>query len=104
MSKEARKNAMTAFRSGKANILVSSDLSARGLDIPDVSHVFNLDFPLSKNEYLHRCGRSARGNKKGTAISIVTNQNLGTIRDYKRQFKINMKAVEIKEGKCVNVD
>ncbi len=48
MSKEDRKNAMTAFRSGKANILVSSDLSARGLDIPDVSHVFNLDFPLSK--------------------------------------------------------
>lgn len=104
MSKEARKNAMTAFRSGKVNILVSSDLSARGLDIPDVSHVFNLDFPLSPNEYLHRCGRSARGNKKGNAISIITNQNLGTIRDYKRQFKINMKAVEIKEGKFVDVD
>lgn len=104
MSKEDRKNAMTSFRSGKSPILVSSDLSARGLDIPDVSHIFNLDFPPSKNEYLHRCGRSARGNKKGTAISIVTNQNLGTIRDYKRQFKINMKAVELKEGKFVDVD
>lgn len=104
MSKEDRKNAMTSFRNGKANILVSSDLSARGLDIPDVSHIFNLDFPLSKNEYLHRCGRSARGNKKGTAISIITNQNLGTIKDYKRQFKIDMKAVELKEGKFVDVD
>lgn len=104
MSKEDRKNAMTSFRSGKAAILVSSDLSARGLDIPDVSHIFNLDFPPSKNEYLHRCGRSARGNNKGSAISIVTNQNLNTIRDYKRQFKINMKAVEIKEGKFVDVD
>lgn len=104
MSKEDRRNAMTAFRSGKANILVSSDLSARGLDIPDVSHIFNLDFPLSKNEYLHRCGRSARGNKKGIAVSIVTNQNLNTIRDYKRQFKINMKAVELKDGKFVDVD
>lgn len=104
MSKEDRKNAMTSFRSGKAVILVSSDLSARGLDIPDVSHIFNLDFPPSKNEYLHRCGRSARGNNKGSAISIVTNQNLNTIRDYKRQFKINMKAVEIKEGKFVDVD
>ncbi len=104
MSKEDRKNAMTSFRSGKANILVSSDLSARGLDIPDVSQIFNLDFPLSKNEYLHRCGRSARGNKKGTAISIVTNQNLGVIRDYKRQFKINMKAVELKNGQFVEVD
>lgn len=104
MSKEDRKNAMTSFRSGKAVILVSSDLSARGLDIPDVSHIFNLDFPPSKNEYLHRCGRSARGNNKGSAISIVTNQNLNTIRNYKRQFKINMKAVEIKEGKFVDVD
>ena len=104
MSKEDRKYAMDSFRSGKCPILVSSDLSARGLDIPDVSHIFNLDFPLSKNEYLHRCGRSARGKKKGTAISIVTNQNLGTIRDYKRQFKINMRAVEIKEGKFVDVD
>ncbi|HBI92974.1 MAG TPA: ATP-dependent helicase [Terrisporobacter glycolicus] len=104
MSKEDRKNAMTSFRSGKAAILVSSDLSARGLDIPDVSHIFNLDFPPSKNEYLHRCGRSARGNNKGSAISIVTNQNLNTIRDYKRQFKINMKAVEIKEGNFVDVD
>ena len=104
MSKEDRKNAMTSFRSGKAAILVSSDLSARGLDIPDVSHIFNLDFPPSKNEYLHRCGRSARGNNKGSAISIVTNQNLNTIRDYKRQFKINMNAVEIKEGKFVDVD
>lgn len=104
MSKEDRKNAMTSFRSGKAAILVSSDLSARGLDIPDVSHIFNLDFPPSKNEYLHRCGRSARGNKKGIAISIVTNQNLNTIRDYKRQFKIDMNAVEIKEGKFVDVD
>ena len=104
MSKEDRKNAMTSFRSGKAGILVSSDLSARGLDIPDVSHIFNLDFPPSKNEYLHRCGRSARCNKKGIAISIVTNQNLNTIRDYKRQFKINMNAVEIKEGKFVDVD
>lgn len=104
MSKEDRKNAMTSFRNGKVNILVSSDLSARGLDIPDVSHIFNLDFPLSKNEYLHRCGRSARGNKKGTAISIITNQNLGTIKDYKRQFKIDMRAVELKEGKFVDVD
>ena len=104
MTKEDRKNAMTSFRNGKANILVSSDLSARGLDIPDVSYIFNLDFPGSKNEYLHRCGRSGRGNKKGSAISIVTNQNLGTIRDYRRQFKINMKAVQLKEGNFVDVD
>lgn len=104
MTKEDRKNSLTSFRNGKSKILVSSDLSARGLDIVEVSHVFNLDFPPSKNEYIHRCGRSARGNRKGCAISIVTNQNLTTIRDYKRNFKISITPVELKEGKLINVD
>ena len=99
--KEDRKNALNSFRSGKNKILVSSDVSARGLDIVEVSHIFNLDFPQSKNEYIHRCGRTARGDRKGTAISIVTNQNLSTIRDYKRNFGINIKPVEITEGKIV---
>ena len=49
-------------KSGKNNILVSSDLSARGLDIPEVTHIINLDFPGSANEYIHRAGRTARGN------------------------------------------
>lgn len=103
MTKEDRKNAINAFKLGKSNILVSSDLSARGLDIVDITHVFNLDFPLSKNEYIHRCGRTARGNRKGDAISIVTNQNLSTIRDYKRKFNINIKPKELKEGKLIDV-
>ncbi|MGL5311619.1 MAG: DEAD/DEAH box helicase [Peptostreptococcaceae bacterium] len=103
MSKEDRKNALNAFKIGKAKVLVSSDLSARGLDIVDITHVFNLDFPGSPNEYIHRCGRTARGNRKGDAISIVTNQNLNTIRDYKRNFNINIKPKELKEGKLVDV-
>lgn len=103
MTKEDRKNALNAFKIGKAKVLVSSDLSARGLDIVDITHVFNLDFPGSPNEYIHRCGRTARGNRKGDAISIVTNQNLNTIRDYKRNFNINIKPKELKEGKLVDV-
>ena len=96
MTKEDRKNALNAFKLGKAKILVSSDLSARGLDIVDITHVFNLDFPGSPNEYIHRCGRTARGKRSGDAISIVTNQNLSTIRDYKRNFNINIKPKELK--------
>ena len=103
MTKEDRKNALNAFKLGKAKILVSSDLSARGLDIVDITHVFNLDFPGSPNEYIHRCGRTARGKRSGDAISIVTNQNLSTIRDYKRNFNINKKPKELKEGKLVDV-
>ncbi|MGL6108027.1 DEAD/DEAH box helicase [Romboutsia sp.] len=103
MTKEDRKNALNAFKLGKSKILVSSDLSARGLDIVDITHVFNLDFPASMNEYVHRCGRTARGNRKGDAISIVTSQNLTTIRDYKRKFNINIKPKELKEGMLVDV-
>ncbi len=102
MTKEDRKNALNSFRLGKNNILVSSDLSARGLDVVDITHVFNLDFPPGKNEYLHRCGRTARGNRKGDAISIVTNQNLSTIRDYKKNFGIDIKKKELKEGKLID--
>lgn len=102
MAKEDRKNALNAFKIGKAKILVSTDLSARGLDIVDITHVFNLDFPKSKNEYVHRSGRTARGNRKGDTISIVTSQNLATIRDYKREFNISIKAKELKEGKLID--
>lgn len=101
MTKEDRKNALNSFKIGKSKILVSSDLSARGLDIVDITHVFNLDFPASKNEYIHRSGRTARGNRKGDTISIVTNQNLSTVRDYKRNFKINIKPMDLKEGQLV---
>lgn len=99
MSKEDRKNAINAFRLGKAKVLVSSDLSARGLDVVDTSHVFNLDFPRSKNEYIHRAGRTARGNRNGNAISIVTKGELADIKRYKREFNIDIKPKVIKYGK-----
>ena len=103
MEKEDRKNSINAFRIGKAKILVSSDLSARGLDVVDTSHVFNLDFPGSKNEYIHRAGRTARGNRNGNAISIVTKGELADIKRYKREFNIDIKPKVIKYGKFFDV-
>ncbi len=103
MSKEDRKNAINAFRLGKATVLVSSDLSARGLDVVDTSHIFNLDFPGSKNEYIHRAGRTARGNRNGNAISIVTKGELADIKRYKREFNIDIKPKVIKYGKFFDV-
>jgi superfamily II DNA/RNA helicase len=90
---------MNAFRSGKANILVSSDLSARGIDVIDTSHVFNLDFPGNKNEYIHRAGRTARGNRSGEAISIITKSELSDIKRYKREFNIDIKPIKLSFGK-----
>lgn len=65
-----RKKAMAAFRSGAATILIASDVAARGLDIPDVTHVFNIDIPDSADTYLHRAGRTARLGRDGAVVTI----------------------------------
>ncbi|MCX7779723.1 MAG: DEAD/DEAH box helicase [Negativicutes bacterium] len=67
-----RKKAIEDFRSGRARFLVASDVAARGLDIPGVSFVINLDFPEEPLLYLHRAGRTGRAGQSGTAISLVT--------------------------------
>ncbi len=104
LSKEARQSALSSFRTGKTNILVSSDLSARGLDIPDITHVIHFDFPLTPNEYLHRAGRSARGVNGGISICLATTKNLGTIRVIERQFNIDLSKVDLIDGRIKNLD
>ena len=104
LSKEARQSALSAFRTGKSNILVSSDLSARGLDIPDITHVIHFDFPLTPNEYLHRSGRSARGNSKGISICLATSKNLGTIRVINKVFNIKLQEISLVDGKLKNLE
>lgn len=90
ITKEQRQNALESFRIGKIKILVSSDMSARGLDIADITHIINLDCPLSNNEYLHRAGRTARGNSSGTTISLITKKELGTLKKFEKMFKIKI--------------
>ena len=60
------------FKAGEINILVASDVAARGLDIKDVSHVFNYDVPWHPDDYVHRIGRTGRAGKTGIAITLVT--------------------------------
>jgi superfamily II DNA/RNA helicase len=71
MDQPARMAALDAFRKGEAKLLIASDVAARGLDIPDVSHVFNFDVPHHPDDYVHRIGRTGRAGKLGTAITIV---------------------------------
>ena len=72
MDQSARTAALDQFRKGEVSLLVASDVAARGLDIPDVSHVFNFDVPYHPDDYVHRIGRTGRAGRNGTAISIVT--------------------------------
>ncbi len=71
MDQSARTAALEAFRNGDAKLLIASDVAARGLDIPEVSHVFNFDVPHHSDDYVHRIGRTGRAGRAGTAISIV---------------------------------
>jgi superfamily II DNA/RNA helicase len=70
MDKKGRKQSLDAFRGEKAQVLVSSDLAARGLDIPGISHVVALDVPLDSEAYIHRAGRTGRAGKRGIMVTI----------------------------------
>ncbi|HKS18760.1 MAG TPA: DEAD/DEAH box helicase [Bradyrhizobium sp.] len=72
MDQSARTAALDQFRKGEIPLLVASDVAARGLDIPAVSHVFNFDVPHHPDDYVHRVGRTGRAGRAGTAVSIVT--------------------------------
>src|SRR5437660_3828058 len=71
LDQSARTAALDAFRRGEIKLLVASDVAARGLDIPAVSHVFNFDVPHHPDDYVHRVGRTGRAGRSGTAITIV---------------------------------
>ena len=72
LEQSQRTRTLEAFRDGKLRLLVASDVAARGLDIPAVSHVFNYDLPSHAEDYVHRIGRTGRAGRLGTAISIST--------------------------------
>lgn len=101
--KENRKKAMDDFRSGKIQLLVASDVAARGLDIKGVTHIFNLDMPEDPKSYLHRVGRTGRAGESGIAISIVTEAEKVIIQRYEKSFGINIPAKDMYMGKIVDL-
>jgi superfamily II DNA/RNA helicase len=75
MDQPARTAALEQFRKNEVTLLVASDVAARGLDIPDVSHIYNFDVPHHPDDYVHRIGRTGRAGRSGTAITIVAGSN-----------------------------
>jgi superfamily II DNA/RNA helicase len=71
LAQAAREQALRAFRSGKVDVLVATDVAARGLDVDDVTHVINYQAPEDEKVYVHRIGRTARAGKTGTAITLI---------------------------------
>ncbi len=97
--KRDRKQAMDDFRSGRARVLIASDVAARGLDIKGVTHIFNLDVPTESKAYLHRVGRTARAGASGWAISLMNEQDLRLVARYESELGIKMTQIHLREGK-----
>ncbi|HEX3936436.1 MAG TPA: DEAD/DEAH box helicase [Xanthobacteraceae bacterium] len=75
MDQSARTAALDQFRKNEVTLLVASDVAARGLDIPEVSHIYNFDVPIHADDYVHRIGRTGRAGRSGTAITLVAGAN-----------------------------
>jgi len=97
-SKEERKKALQSFRSGKSNVLIASDLVARGLDLKDITHVICLDVPSNLNDYVHRSGRTGRAGREGTAISIVTEKEIPVLLKIQNLHGIEFDVKELYQG------
>lgn len=72
MEQRQREEAINAFKKGRLEVLIATDVAARGLDVNDVTHVFNYHLPFDSESYVHRIGRTGRAGKDGMAVSIVT--------------------------------
>jgi superfamily II DNA/RNA helicase len=86
MDQKSRTETLDKFRNGEITLLAASDVAARGLDIPDVSHVFNFDLPWQPDDYVHRIGRTGRAGKEGIAQSIVTHDDLKSLKDIEKML------------------
>ncbi len=98
MSQHRREQAMGKFRSGKADILVATDVASRGIDVPKVELVINYDIPNQDMVYFHRIGRTARAGLKGRSITFVSYSSVGDWNLIKRQIKTDLKDLNKEMG------
>jgi superfamily II DNA/RNA helicase len=86
MDQMSRMATLDAFRDGRITLLAASDVAARGLDIPDVSHIFNFDVPWQADDYVHRIGRTGRAGKEGRSLTIVTPDDIRQLKDIEKML------------------
>ena len=103
MSQHRREKSMSQFRRGKADILVATDVAARGIDVPEVALVINYDVPNQELLYFHRIGRTARAGAKGRAITLVSYSSIGDWKIIKQQTKVVMTDLNEEMGIKINI-
>ena len=88
MDQSSRTATLDAFREGRISLLAASDVAARGLDIPDVSHIFNFDVPWQADDYVHRIGRTGRAGKEGRSLTLVTPEDIKQLKDIEKMLGV----------------
>lgn len=102
MDKAERNRVFELFRNGDAKLLISSDITARGIDIQQVSTVVNFDVPKNVHTYLHRIGRSGRWGRKGNAINLVTKRDINNLRQIESHYSISIEELPSDFDKVTN--
>ncbi len=97
-SQPQRERALASFKSGGLSVLVATDIAARGIDIPAVSHVVNFDLPDVPEQYVHRIGRTARAGADGIAIAFCSPDERGNLRDIERTTRQRIAVTPLPEG------
>lgn len=91
MRQQLREKVLLKFRKGRIEILVATDVAARGLDVDDIDAVFNYDMPQDEESYVHRIGRTGRAGKSGKAFSFVTSKDFSLVKDIQKYIKTKIK-------------
>lgn len=102
MDKQSRDQAFNDFRIGKQRVLISSNVTSRGIDIQQVSVVINFDIPKCVSNYLHRIGRSGRWGRKGTGINFITRRDIGKLKEIEKYYSTQIDELPANIASVVN--
>lgn len=97
MSQGQRQRAMQGFRDGHYNVLVATDIAARGIDVAGVSHVVNYDVPDTPEAYTHRIGRTGRAERSGKACTFVTGEDLESVKAIERKLRVQIPRIKLRD-------
>ncbi len=98
MPQSKREKVMSDFREDKTDILIATDVAARGLDIDDITYVINYDMPDDIDTYIHRIGRTGRAGKEGTAVSFVTSEEEYLVREFELRTGMEIEKRDVPEA------
>eukprot|EP01042_Synura_sphagnicola_P001755 gene1755-2058_t len=98
-SKDDRKEVLARLRDGRLKLVVTTELAARGLDFPNLTHVINFELPTDSQHYVHRAGRCGRAGKPGIVINMATPDTKFVIRRFGKQLGITVKDCELRDGR-----